>query len=201
MKCSDVMILLPDYFRGKTSEEDNAHISEHLNICSSCKFESSGVRTMVDLIGKEKYWEPDSFYWNSIIPKVHDRIEQRQNRSTYGRMIRFVMPTAAALSILIFVLTSLNKPNADNQYAGHFNLNSISLSELGEYYAIQSALSEFNQLGIDSLGDIQSADTEILTEIVAQDDKNIVSSYFNDKEILDLVNKENETAIVEALQK
>ena len=201
MKCNDVMILLPEYFRGKTSEEDNAHISEHLKICSSCKYESGDVQTMVDLIGKEKYWEPDSFYWNNLIPKVHNRIEQRRNRSTYGWIIRFVMPVAAALSILILVLTNFNKPNTDNQYAGHFNLNSVPLSELGEYYAIQTALEEFNQLSVDSSGNEQSADSEILTEIIAQDDKNIVSSYFDDKDILDLISKENDASIVAALQK
>ncbi|MBA4313355.1 MAG: hypothetical protein C0417_12085 [Chlorobiaceae bacterium] len=201
MKCSDVVIMLPEYFRGKTSEASSGNISEHLNTCSSCKAESIHVQAMVDLIRKEKAWEPDSFYWNSIIPKVQDRIEQRRNRSRFEWIIRFIMPAAAAASVLIILLTSLNMPNSDNRYTDNLNLNSIPVSELSEYYTVQSAFSEFNQLSLDSSGNEESADTEILKEIVAQDDNNIVSSYFDDKEILDLISQENETAIVAALQK
>ncbi|MBI5020169.1 MAG: zf-HC2 domain-containing protein [Ignavibacteriales bacterium] len=201
MKCQEVMILLPEYFRGKTSEKETADISAHIHTCSSCQVESIQVQAMVDSINKEKSWEPDSFYWINIIPNIHNRLERKQNRSTYEKILRFIMPVAATMSIFIIVLTVMNNPDSENQYTGRFNLNSIPLSELSEYYAIQTALEGFNPLSIDGFDNEQSADSEILAEIIVQDSKSIASSYFGDKDILDLISKDNDAAIVAALQK
>ncbi len=107
MTCRDVHSRLPEFIRRTEAGGDVALIEEHLRGCPSCREEEASMRELFSVLGKEKAWTPPAAYWNSLLPRIHARIDARQERPMPLWLSRVAVPLAAALLVAIVAIRSL----------------------------------------------------------------------------------------------
>lgn len=104
MKCKKIKYLIPDYFSEELSTKDKQIISEHLKSCSKCNYGYVQLGKLFDQLKNEKLQEPPHQYWINLLPKIHNRIENKKSGFT-GEFIKKVsIPLAAALLAIIITI-------------------------------------------------------------------------------------------------
>lgn len=202
MNCEDIKALLPDYCRLRADDDEAPMILLHLKGCPGCRAEEGDIRKAFGRIERDEPWKPDSYYWNNLSLRINERIYGgKEDRRPVAPYIRFTMPFAAAVTILILVLTAIKVPGPDGADGVLTSLKSMPAADLAEYYSVQSELSGMAQYEYEGAAQSGEAEDEILNEIVASDKNDLVSSYLDDDELLAIIDKEIEPAIVAALHK
>jgi hypothetical protein len=201
MNCPDLIIKLPDYHLGRLSNDENKIIDEHLSNCKSCKALAAQIQDTLKYIHDEKQWEPDSSYWNNLLPQIHKRIQKKETRFEIQKILHIILPAAAAILIGILLLDMPEFQPLSNSTLLAMNLNSIPVAELSEYYSVQSLIAENNILLVDTSVNVQAADSDLVKELVSKNKHNIAATYLDDIDLYDAISNEDGTLIVSALQK
>ncbi|HAL55469.1 MAG TPA: hypothetical protein DCP63_03040 [Bacteroidetes bacterium] len=134
---------LPDYTRGALDEELRRVVESHLLRCEACTRELALIRATAVLVDVDESERPSSLYFNSLLPRIRRRLEQKQSRSvlTHPLMVRIVSPLAVA-SITIIVLLNISSPK-EGTIPGQGQLKSI----IGDVTADEMALVILEQNG------------------------------------------------------
>ncbi|MEN3037863.1 MAG: hypothetical protein ABDI07_01700 [Candidatus Kryptonium sp.] len=161
MRCSEVKNNLVDYAVGILKSEE---ITSHIEICESCRVEFEGIKKIVLVLNEYKIEEPSEFYWAGFLPRVKQKIAQRQSGTKlFALKPAFVAPALAILIIgFLFGLGSSNLfVNSDEFYATHmpdFGLNGV-LIDPSEFKDVntetieQAVLYLYDKYQIPSIGD------------------------------------------------
>ncbi len=116
MKCGDIQRVLPEYTEGALEEMAMDQVREHLRSCPAC----AGVARELDsiVLGARHLTQrkPAEAYWNSLLPRIHERIERRSRRMLVGKTMRYLSPVAVTLAVFLLIL-SMRVPN-DTAYSG-----------------------------------------------------------------------------------
>ncbi|MBI5476929.1 MAG: zf-HC2 domain-containing protein [Ignavibacteriales bacterium] len=198
MKCSELAKYIVDYHLQKLADQENQVIKNHLAECRKCQMLAVEISRTLKYIQQEKPWQPYQQYWDNLLPRIRTRIEQKQKKSFAQQIFQTLVPVAASI-VLVFFLLNIRVGKMDTDYLS-MNLNSIPADELSEYYTSLA----FNEGGEKLFLDSSSAtvnDPEIVKELLIQDNKNYAAAYLDDTELLSSLSEAEDALIVSSLQK
>jgi predicted anti-sigma-YlaC factor YlaD len=89
---------------GKSPAAEDSLVREHLLHCPSCSEEADRLRHLIEDIGRLTADAPPHAYWTSVLPRIHSRIDERSAGRIPAWATRFVLPAAAALVIVAFLV-------------------------------------------------------------------------------------------------
>jgi hypothetical protein len=114
--CNDVRLLLPDFARERLSLDDASFVREHLQTCEACRQELATVQDLFAGLSKVPVPAPSPHYWVTLLPRIHQRVEDRSRRSEPGFVARYVLPLVG-LALLLAGVPRLFSPQAGGQFA------------------------------------------------------------------------------------
>jgi hypothetical protein len=101
----ELKLLIPDYITGDISIVDKQKIEEALNNSEEIARFHQEMKSAFEFISEVKQNEPEPAYWNSLIPRIHDRIEERQqSKFSWGNIAslwKILVPVSAIVLIAI----------------------------------------------------------------------------------------------------
>ena len=70
MNCKKLVKILPSYLEGKTGEEQNKLITDHLEICEECSLMYKQVSDSLELLSYKKDIDEQAFYYTRLKQKM-----------------------------------------------------------------------------------------------------------------------------------
>ncbi len=108
--CEELRNDLPDFLRGRMSAEDRNRIEEHLATCASCREEAASLEKTFSHIAEAPSITPPETYWRNFLPRLHERITERQTRRRVTPNVgpvpwinRFLIPSAALVATVLIL--------------------------------------------------------------------------------------------------
>jgi len=101
-----IKLLLPDYVTGSLSAEEAEIVKIAINTSEEVKNLYLDMKNALEFAGSVKYEEPAPQYWNNLLPRIHEKIEEREQKSLAKNPLSYIwkvlVPVAAV--ILFFVI-------------------------------------------------------------------------------------------------
>lgn len=170
MLCKKIKYQLPDFITNRLSVGESQQISEHLQKCLICKGELASIEVTFKKVDTEYIAEPSSTYWNNLLPRIHNRIEESTKPKYTDWILRTSIPAMATVAAIFLVIkvfffddaTIEQQPNLnDNIKSFILSLNENEITYLEMRYAnLNDHLFENN---IDSNTIINYLDTTALS--------------------------------------
>lgn len=107
MKCNDARRRLPDFVGNALTTEEEAMVKKHLDGCAACRREEVAMRELIGLLGKDAPWTPPAPYWDTLLPRIHSRIDAKAERRMPAWIVRVAVPLAAAALVAVIAIPSL----------------------------------------------------------------------------------------------
>lgn len=106
MHTKHVEYLLPDYVTGKLEEPLRSGVAGHLEGCAECRAELETLQHAFQSISGPGPRAPSSAYFSGILPRVRERLEQKESLSMFSRPLvtRFALPLAVGVLALVLLL-------------------------------------------------------------------------------------------------
>ncbi len=101
----ELKYLIADQLTGEISKEDNEALESALLDSAELREFRDDMKKTLDFVQDVKFDEPAPQYWNSLLPRIHQRIEERETNSfswdKVASMWKILVPIAAVLLIAI----------------------------------------------------------------------------------------------------
>ncbi len=106
----EIKLLIPDYVSGSLTEEENVLVKNTIDSSDELKELYFDVKNAFEFADTMKYNEPAPQYWNNLLPKIHEKIEERERKSFVKNPIPYIwkilVPVAAV--VLIFIIYKIS---------------------------------------------------------------------------------------------
>ncbi len=186
MKCKDVRNFIIRSRRSEPSGIRDTAIAEHMQICPQCRAIVEENKRLDKLVNDSPAWAPTDIYWNSLLPRIHLRIDKKKEPVILPWLYRSLAPAAAALLIVVLSLSllRLNDSNRDLLTIG------VSSSEIVNYLEQETIVNPYAANNTGDADTIGNDDATVLRDLLM--DENSVASYYEDKagSILETVNND-----------
>jgi len=168
MRCREARPELPDFVRGRSDEGTNRRLSGHLDGCPACTRDAQELKALFLRLDERKPWAPAESYWTSVLPGVHQRLEENAARGLPQWTTRFALPLAAAIVLAAAVIKIT--PQTGEDYPENFSalLEQLSPDEL-QRVSDQQAVSEILQPALEEPSATSSDDAEDVKAILGED--------------------------------
>lgn len=104
-----IKYLVPDYITGLLDSKDKQIVENAINDSDEIKAFYNEMKMTFDFAGNVKFKEPSQQYWNNLLPRIHQRIEEKQEkkaaRNSFSLLWKILVPVAAI--VLIFIIYSI----------------------------------------------------------------------------------------------
>lgn len=98
----EIKLLLPDYITGSLGEEEKQKVEAALGSEPSLKELYTVMKDALDFAGIVQAEEPSPQYWNNLLPRIHQKIDEKESRKSFSHAWKILLPAAAV--ILIFII-------------------------------------------------------------------------------------------------
>ena len=109
----EIRLLIPDYITGELNERDKALIEKGLTDSSELNQFYREMKETFNFVSSVKFAEPAPQYWNTLLPRIHEKIESREVKGfSWDKLSAFwkvLVPVAAV--ILIALVYYIVKPS------------------------------------------------------------------------------------------
>lgn len=171
-----ITILLPEYAQGTLTTEESARVEEHLKDCPRCRAELLEIKETLAAIDQNGAQEVPKAYFSSIVPRVHERLEQRQSSAwnRYPSLTKIVLPLSAAIVIAVLVW-NIPLPNGTVEkesplLAAVESSSPDEISELMQTTITSNDLNTFNEtIMSNALANATFVDHELVREALASE--------------------------------
>jgi len=113
LNIEEIQLLIPDYITGGLSETEKALVEKTLKESPELNEFYIEMKETLNFVSSVKLSEPAPQYWNSLLPRIHDKIESREAQGfSWDKVAAFwkvLVPVAAI--ILIALVYLLVKPS------------------------------------------------------------------------------------------
>jgi hypothetical protein len=126
LEIEKIKFLLPDYITGTLTEEEAQMVKNAIDVSEEVKGLYLDMKSALDFAGSVKYEEPAPQYWNNLLPRIHEKIDEREQKSLAKNPLSYIwkvlVPVAAV--ILIFIIYRISfTPNTEISEKEQKNLN------------------------------------------------------------------------------
>jgi hypothetical protein len=113
LNIEEIQLLIPDYITGGLSETEKAQVEKVLKESPELNEFYIEMKETLHFVSSVKFPEPAPQYWNTLLPRIHDKIERRQSEGfSWDKIAAFwkvLVPVAAI--VLIALVYFLVKPS------------------------------------------------------------------------------------------
>jgi hypothetical protein len=186
MKCKDVREFIIKSRRSEPPGIRDRAITEHVQICPQCRAIVEENERLDQLVNDSPVWSPTDVYWNSLLPRIHLRLDKKEESMIPTWLYRSLAPAAAALLIAVLSL-SLLRPNSSDRDLLPTGVSSREIANYLEQETIVNPYAANNTGDADTMG---SDDATVFRDLLINE--NSVASYYEDKAgaILETVNED-----------
>jgi len=109
----EIQLLIPDYISGELSEEEKALVESAMKESAELRQFYTEMKETFNFVSSVKFTEPAPQYWNSLLPRIHEKIESREAKGfswdKVSAVWKVLVPIAAV--ILIALVYYIVKPS------------------------------------------------------------------------------------------
>ncbi len=109
----EIQLMIPDYISGELSDEEKALVEGAMKESDELRQFYSEMKDTFNFVGSVKFTEPSPQYWNSLLPRIHEKIESRESKGfswdKVSAIWKVLVPIAAV--ILIALVYYIVKPS------------------------------------------------------------------------------------------
>ena len=113
LNTEEIKFMIPDFITGTLNETDKTLVEDALKNSAELQEFYNEMKGTFELVSSVKYTEPAPQYWNSLLPRIHDRIDSREAKGfswdKISALWKVLVPIAAV--ILIAVIYYIAKPS------------------------------------------------------------------------------------------
>lgn len=106
LNIEDIKLLIPDYITGSLSEDESLMVKDAIDKSSELKELYIDMKNAFEFTDSVKFEEPAAQYWNNLLPKIHQKIDEREQQSLaknpMSYLWKILVPVAAV--VLIFII-------------------------------------------------------------------------------------------------
>ena len=204
LNCKEVKYLLPDYVQGTISDDDISLVAQHLHECKDCPRELKSLQELYARLESRTESSPAASYWATLLPRIHERIDERKKHYVPRWAPRFVFPLAAA-AVIVLVAIRLFSPSAGMPEMTRLSTGTgvreiLQQMDSTEVQAIRSEFLASNNL-ITLIGESNpfSGDDEVLVEMLSGVRLSPLQSDVDTRSLVDNLTDEEADAIVSRL--
>jgi hypothetical protein len=207
MKCAHAQLLFSEAQRGDLDPALKPEFEAHLAGCGACTEAFAAFVAFHGALRNERAGAPSEHYWNSLLPRIHERIDASQKRRLFGfspvwlQRLALVSAAVAGLIFLVHVVpVNVHETTADlasviapMPTAQLQQISERESLENPEAVAQTSALLEPSDSGVST----DSTDQQYLMTILQQEDSVYSSSDFDaDQTVLAFNDQEQEDLVM-----
>lgn len=104
----EIKLLIPDYVTGSLNEKEKKIVEDAMRDSKELQKFYNDVKNTLQFVETVKFEEPVPQYWNNLLPRIHQRIEEREQKQLLGfkkpLSIAWKILLPAAAVILIFII-------------------------------------------------------------------------------------------------
>ena len=112
LNIEEIQLMIPDYISGELSDEEKALVEGAMKESAELRQFYSEMKETFNFVGSVKFTEPAPQYWNSLLPRIHEKIESRESKAfswdKVSALWKVLVPIAAV--ILIALVYYIVKP-------------------------------------------------------------------------------------------
>ena len=112
LNIEEIQLMIPDYISGELSDEEKALVEGAMKESAELRQFYSEMKETFNFVGSVKFTEPAPQYWNSLLPRIHEKIESRESKAfswdKVSAIWKVLVPIAAV--ILIALVYYIVKP-------------------------------------------------------------------------------------------
>lgn len=113
LNTEDVKFMIPDYISGQLNDTEKAMVEEAIKESAEVRGFYDEMKYTFDFVSTIGFEEPAPGYWNSLLPRIHDKIDSRESKGfswdKIASMWKVLVPIAAI--ILIALVYYIVKPS------------------------------------------------------------------------------------------
>jgi hypothetical protein len=106
LNIEDQKFLIPDYITGSLNDTEKAAVEDALKQSAELRQFYDETRGTLEFVSTVKFDEPSLQYWNSLLPRIHEKIEARHAKRSLWAGIpalwKIIVPVAAILLFFVF---------------------------------------------------------------------------------------------------
>jgi hypothetical protein len=182
----EIKFLIPDYITDSLSEDDARLVKEAIVKYPEINNLYNDMKAAVTFAKNVKYEEPAPQYWNNLLPKIHQKIEEREAstaKNPFTLIWKILVPVAAV--IILFLIYQIYFNPSEN------NINNKTLVKTDSVKQNNVKKNETPLVKEDNKQTVEAENIKpqkkIKVHIYRQNDLNIPK----EKENIDVQNKEN----------
>lgn len=111
----ELKYLLPDLITGQISEEDKLRLEGAMENSAELGELYNSLKNSFDFVGNVKSVEPSPEYWNNLLPRIHQRIEEKEAASfSWDKVASYwkvLVPIAAVILIAVVYYLAVPSKN------------------------------------------------------------------------------------------
>ncbi|MGA2624404.1 MAG: zf-HC2 domain-containing protein [Bacteroidota bacterium] len=159
MTCQNIRYALPDFVDARLSDEEQSQIIAHLASCEDCRREAAELKVLFSELQGDIPWPPPGHYWNSLLPRIHQSIEEKPALFFPEWVPRFAPPLASAilLAVAVVALVPRGAPDDSAQLSVYLHqLHAVEIQQVAEqqrYAGVLEPMSSASELAATSAGD------------------------------------------------
>ena len=113
LNIEEIQLMIPDYISGELSDEEKALVEGAMKESAELRQFYSEMKETFNFVDSVKFTEPAPQYWNSLLPRIHEKIESRESKAfswdKVSALWKVLVPIAAV--ILIALVYYIVKPS------------------------------------------------------------------------------------------
>lgn len=170
LNIDEIQLMIPDYIAGGLSEEDKALVESAMKESVELKQFYSEMKETFNFVSSVKFTEPAPQYWNSLLPRIHERIEIREAKGfswdKVSAVWKVLVPIAAV--ILIALVYYIVKPS-NTQLTEDKKIENIKKDSSKDNDSSPKEEKQIEKKNEDNLTDEQDKSTEKQNIIIKRD--------------------------------
>lgn len=111
----EIKLLLPDYITGSLNENERSIVENAIRSDSEIADIYNDMKNTLEFVETIKFEEPVPQYWNNLLPRIHEKIEAKQQKKLFKNPVsviwKILVPVAAIILIAILYKISISPQN------------------------------------------------------------------------------------------
>src|SRR5688500_3832424 len=116
LNIEELKYLVPDYITGQISDPDKAAVEDALKQSAELREFHNELKSTFEFVGTVKFEEPSPQYFNNLLPRIHQRIEEQEAKKfSWDKVASFWKVLVPVAAIVVIALVYYMVKQSDTQ--------------------------------------------------------------------------------------
>jgi hypothetical protein len=103
LNIEDIKLLIPDYITGSLGNTEANIVENAINSNSEIAELYNDMKNALDFAGSVKLEEPAPQYWNNLLPRIHEKIEEKGSKGLFKFQIPVIWKVLVPIAAIILI--------------------------------------------------------------------------------------------------